>query len=106
MSEQRGKHMDNNMNYSQADLQKLLEKAQRELQEKLDKMTPEERAAAEAKAKKLIEDDEADRKALLESAAAVAAGHIPKEKVIPKFCPNCGAKTEGGKFCSYCGNPL
>ncbi|KAL7712316.1 Cysteine-rich protein [Entamoeba marina] len=23
---------------------------------------------------------------------------------IPKFCPNCGAKTTGGKFCAECGN--
>ena len=22
------------------------------------------------------------------------------------FCPNCGAKAEGGKFCTSCGNPL
>lgn len=26
--------------------------------------------------------------------------------VGPKFCPNCGTKTEGAKFCSNCGNKL
>ncbi len=26
--------------------------------------------------------------------------------VAPKFCPNCGNKTEGAKFCSNCGNKL
>ena len=25
---------------------------------------------------------------------------------IPKFCPNCGAPTEGGKFCQSCGSKL
>lgn len=28
------------------------------------------------------------------------------ETKIPKFCPNCGTKTNGGKFCSECGNKL
>ena len=22
------------------------------------------------------------------------------------FCPNCGAQTDGGKFCGACGSPL
>jgi membrane protease subunit (stomatin/prohibitin family) len=26
--------------------------------------------------------------------------------VAPKFCPNCGTKTEGAKFCSNCGTKL
>ncbi len=27
-------------------------------------------------------------------------------QTIPNFCPNCGAKTTGGKFCSNCGQKL
>ena len=91
---------------SQEELKKMLEKAQRDLQEKLAKMTPEERAAAELKAKQLIEKDNADMQKLIEDASAVAAGFPPKKTEAPKFCPNCGAPTEGGKFCAYCGSPL
>lgn len=98
--------MDNNLNYSPEELQKMLEKAQKELQERLSRMTPEERAQAEAKAQKLMEEDQARMKGIIESAEAIMGGQVPGEKSKPKFCPNCGAKTEGGKFCSYCGNPL
>lgn len=34
--------------------------------------------------------------------AAPAAPEAPK----PKFCPNCGAPYEGGKFCQSCGSKL
>lgn len=27
----------------------------------------------------------------------------PQAPAVPKFCPNCGAPTEGGKFCQSCG---
>lgn len=27
----------------------------------------------------------------------------PQISAVPKFCPNCGAATEGGKFCQSCG---
>ena len=30
------------------------------------------------------------------------APEVPK----PKFCPNCGAPAEGGKFCQSCGSKL
>ena len=32
----------------------------------------------------------------------------PEKEAAPaqKFCPNCGASAEGGKFCQYCGSPL
>lgn len=69
-------------------------------------MTPEERAAAEAKAQKAIEEDQTKMQDLLESGSQIASGNMPGEKPTPKFCPNCGAGTNGGKFCSYCGNAL
>ncbi|EDR21516.1 cysteine-rich protein, putative [Entamoeba dispar SAW760] len=28
----------------------------------------------------------------------------PTPSDLPKFCPSCGAKNNGGKFCSECGN--
>ena len=30
----------------------------------------------------------------------------PQAPAGPKFCPNCGAPTEGGKFCQSCGSQL
>ena len=37
----------------------------------------------------------------------VAAPAAPvQEAPRPKFCPNCGAPYEGGKFCQHCGNKL
>ena len=36
--------------------------------------------------------------------AAVTAA--PQTPTAPKFCPNCGAPYEGGKFCQHCGSKL
>ena len=36
--------------------------------------------------------------------AAVTAA--PQTPTVPKFCPNCGAPYEGGKFCQSCGTKL
>ena len=33
-----------------------------------------------------------------------AAQQIAQNAV--RFCPNCGARAEGGKFCTYCGSAL
>ena len=96
--------MDTNMNYTPEELQALLEKAQKELQEKLDSMTPEEREQAQIKAQQAIEDDAASMQKLMDDAAKVAAGDIPAPK--PKFCPNCGAPAGEGQFCSFCGGAL
>ena len=91
---------------SREELQKLIEKAQRDLEEQLAKMTPEERAAADRKAQKLIEEDRAAKQALIDEAAKVAAGDLSGAKPRPKFCTNCGAPVSGGKFCMNCGSPL
>ena len=98
--------MDTNMNYTPEELQAILEKAQKELQEKLDSMTPEEREQAQLRAQQAIEDDAASMQKLIDDAAKVAAGDIPAQKPAPKFCPNCGAPAGEGKFCSFCGGAL
>lgn len=95
------------MEVSQEELEKALEKAKKDLEETLAKMTPEERAQAEAKAQKLIAEDQARTDRMIEQAKAIAAGADPIEVLKkPKFCTNCGAPVSGGKFCTNCGSPL
>ena len=91
---------------SREELQLLIEKMERDKQAMLEKMTPEEREAAEQRAKRAIEEDNARMQKLIDDAAAVSAGVTPKATAAPKFCENCGAPAEGGKFCSFCGSPL
>lgn len=98
--------MENNLKFSPEELEKMLEKAKKEAQAMMDKMTPEEREQAMLKAKKAIEEDNARMQKLIDDAAKVAAGFPSGEKEKPKFCTNCGAPATGGKFCEYCGNPL
>ena len=100
----KGDDMDNINGYSQEELEKMLEKAKKDMQAALDKMTPEEREQAELKAQKLIEEDQASMQKLIDDAASALAGTSPKK--MPKFCTNCGAPVSGGKFCSNCGSPL
>ena len=90
---------------SPEELEKLLENAMKNVQAQLAKMTPEERAKAEAKAQKLIDDDAADMQKLIDDAKA-AAGIPQGEPAAPKFCKSCGAAAEGGKYCAYCGSLL
>lgn len=97
--------MENNLNPSPEELEKMLEKAKKDYEAAISKMTPEERAQAEMKAQKLIEEDKAAMDKMIEDAARVAAGEFP-QKPAPKFCPGCGAAVNGEKFCAYCGNPL
>ena len=96
--------MENGINISPEERARRLEEAQRKAQETLAGMTPEERAQAEARAREAIAADEAARQRLLDDAAKVLNGETPGS--APKFCGNCGAKAEGGKFCPYCGSPL
>ena len=96
--------MDNNLTMSPEELEKALEKAKKDAQAMMDKMTPEERRQAEIKAKTLIEEDKAAMQKLLDDAAGIAGRSNRKE--APRFCANCGAPAGGGKFCEYCGSPL
>ncbi len=91
--------------YTQEDLQKILEKAQKELQEKLAAMTPEERDWVGSVAQEMIEADEKERQELLSDAFKIL-GTAPDAEDAPKVCGNCGAKAEGGETCAYCGMPL
>ena len=96
--------MDTNVNMKPEKMQQAHEKAKRELQEKLSKMSPEERAAAQARAQQAMQDDAVAMQQLIDDAAKVAAGAAPATK--PKFCGNCGAPAGNGQFCAYCGSPL
>ena len=93
-----------NLNPTPEEMQELIEKAKRDLEETLSKMTPEEREQAELRAQKAIADDKARMDKLIAEASALAAQDTPKP--APKFCGNCGAPANGGKFCQYCGSPL
>ena len=89
------------------EMRALLEKAQKDLDEALAKMTPAERAAAEARAKAALEKEEAEHKALMERVAAVLGEKsAPQAEQRPKFCRNCGAPAGEGKFCTNCGSRL
>jgi len=49
----------------------------------------------------------ADARVRIETQMAAAAFSVPvQEAPKPKFCPNCGAPYEGGKFCQSCGSKL
>ena len=36
----------------------------------------------------------------------VQASTQMQQTAVPKFCPNCGEKTDGNRFCTNCGNQL
>ena len=96
----------NNLNPSPEELEKLIKKAQEDLQAALEKMTPEERMQAEQKAKELIEADKASMQKMIDDAQKALSDSSSEKKEKPNFCPNCGAAAEDGKFCTYCGSPL
>ena len=86
---------------SREEMEKAIEKAQREWQETLAKMTPEEREQAMRRAQQAVEADQAANDQLLADAAALLGGSAPKQQA--KFCTHCGAEVNPGKFCIYCG---
>ena len=92
------------MDMQQKQMEEALEKARREWQETLDRMTPEEREQALRKAQQLAEEDAAARQKLLDDARRILGDPAPK--AAPKFCTNCGAPVSGGKFCTNCGSAL
>ena len=95
--------MENNLDNTPEEIQKMIEKAQAELQAKLDAMTPEERRQAELKAKQAIEEDAALMQSILYDANRIAGKNAPEKE---KLCPNCGAPAGEGNFCAYCGSQL
>ena len=82
------------------ELREMLEKAQKEAEAALAKLSPEERAAAEKRAKEMMEKDEAEMRALLEQAGKLAGSPKAAE------CPHCGAPAGRGGVCEYCGGAL
>ena len=48
----------------------------------------------------------ADSEPTAASAPTPAPEAAPAAPAGPKFCPGCGAQTDGGKFCQYCGTKL
>ena len=69
-------------------------------------MTPEEFA------KRMEEAQRQAQAAILQTAENPAGEQTPEKAAeqpaqsVPKFCPNCGAPTNGAKFCSSCGTKL
>ena len=94
--------MDNRTMPSPEELEKMLEKAKKEAEAALAKLTPEQRAEAEMRAKKLMEEDAAAMRELVESASKLSAGAAPK---AARECPHCLAPVSG-RVCEYCGSPL
>lgn len=96
--------MDHNTEINREELEKALEKAKKDLQEQLAKMTPEERREAAARAKEAIKADEAKTQRIIDEARKLMEGSAPTDS--PKFCPNCGAPAGEGNFCAFCGGSL
>lgn len=113
------------MDFNNEDMQRYLEEQKKKVEAMLAAMTPEERAEAEKRfAAAKAADDAAMNKTLEESRRVMEMNTAQEHHTVPypgayvpdgarsdaekpaRFCPNCGAKAGGGKFCEYCGSPL
>ena len=98
--------MENNLNPTPEEMQKLIEKAKADLKAQVDKMTPEERREAALKAKQAIADDNAEMERLINMAHSLSDDTPAQTNTAPNFCSNCGAPAGGGNFCTYCDSPF
>ena len=57
------------------------------------------------KIEQAVEDGKRAAQPAVQPAVGIAAAPV-QEVPRPKFCPNCGAPTEGGNFCQSCGSKL
>lgn len=114
-----------NPDLSSVEMQRYIEEQKKKIEEALARMTPEERAQVEKNYDALRQEDEARLRKTLDDARKVMemntaqehhqsanpGAYVPEAmrqgtEIPVRFCPNCGAKAEEGKFCEYCGSPL
>jgi len=58
------------------------------------------------KGNKAVTDRALELHAMRTNGQTNAAAVAPQAAAVPKFCPNCGAPYEGGRFCQSCGSKL
>ena len=114
-----------NADLTSEEMQRYIEAQKKKIEEALARMTPEERAEVEKTFAALREADDARLRKTLDDARKVMemstaqehhqsanpGAYVPEAmrqgtEIPVRFCPNCGAKAEEGKFCEYCGSPL
>lgn len=111
-----------NESFSVEELNRYIEEQKKKVEEMLANMTPEERLEAEKRFAAAKEEDEVRLRKTLEDAREVMNMNTEHTAAYPDatvtehacvnaensvcLCPNCGAKSGGGKFCEYCGSRL